>query len=199
MRVPKAATHIGTGEGSININSDYVNFAGGNKNCYLIFNSTLNEDCNYSRGIMKCNNTNDTYFADQLENGYECVNVNRCNQVFWGQNSYDSLNSYFVINCVDVQNCFGCFNLRHKSYHFLNQPLPKEEWEKKAQEILGSHAKLEEFKKEFRDFSLKQIWKENSNFKEVNCTGDYIFESKNCTSCFEAFGSEDSKYCFSIK
>ena len=199
LRVPKAATHIGTAEGAENVNSEYVNFAGGNKSCYLIFNSTRNEDCSYSRGLINCRNASDIYFADQAERCYEGVNVNKSNKVLWSQNIADSLNSYFLMNCIDVQNCFGCVNLRHKSYHFFNEPLLKEEWEKRVGEILGSYGKIEETKKKFHDFSLKFPRKENNNMKSVNCLGDYNFESKNCFSGFEVFASEDCKYVFSVK
>jgi hypothetical protein len=197
-RVPKATTHVGTG-GSQNVNSEYVNFAGGNKNCYLIFNSTENENCAYSRGIIKSKDAGDIYFGEQLEHCYEGVNVNKSNAVFWSQNAVNCLNSYFLMDCADCQYCFGCVNLRHKSYYFWNEPLSKEEWEKKTGEVLKSYLKIEEIKVKFREFSAGFPRKENSNFKAANCFGDYIFESKNCVSCFETFGSEDCKYSVYIK
>jgi len=196
--VPKEATHIGTG-GGININSDYVNFAGGNKNCYLIFNSTSNEDSRYSRGIIKSQNAYDIYFAEQIESCYEGVNLGRCNGVMYSKNATDSFDSCFLLNCSGCQNCFGCVNLHHKSYYFLNELLHKEEWEKRVREILGSYEKIELFKKKFDEFSLKFPQKENNNLKAVSSFGDYIFESKNCYSCFEAFQCENCKYAFSIK
>jgi hypothetical protein len=197
-RIPKAATHVGTA-GSININSEYVNFAGGNKNCYLIFNSTLNEDSRYSRGIIKSQDACDIYFAEQIESCYENINLGRCSRVLWSKNTTDSLNSYFLLNCSGCSNCFGCVNLRHKSYFFLNEPLSKEEWEKQVNEILGSYEKITIFKKEFEKFSLKFPRRENNNLKTMNSSGDYIFESKNCFFCFEAFQCENCKYALSIK
>lgn len=197
-RVPKAATHVGTG-GDVNVNSEYVNFAGGNKNCYLLFNSTQNEDCGYSRGIIKSRSAYDVYFADQVERCYEGVNVNKSNGVWWSQNAVDCLDSYFLLNCADCRHCFGCVNLRHKSYYFWNEPLEKGEWERRVSEVVGSYEKTEAAKKRFEEFVLKFPRKENNNLKTSNCSGDYIFESKNCESCFEAFGCEDCKYGFSIK
>lgn len=198
-RVPKAATHVGAGSSAQNINSEYINFAGGNKNCYLIFNSAQNEDCNYCRGIMKTKETTDVYFADQVERCYEGVNVNRCNSVLWSQNTVNCLNSYFLLNCSDLQNCFGCVNLRHKYYCFFNEQLEKEEWEKKVNDILGSYKKTEETKKKFEKFILRFPRKENNNLKVVNCFGDYLFESKDCYSCFESFMSEECKWSVYIK
>ncbi len=198
IRIPKAATHVGTG-GSQNINSEYVNFAGGNKNCYLIFNSTHNEDCSYSRGIANSKNVTDSYFGNKSELVYEGINVNKSSRINWGENVVDSIDSSFVLNCVGIQNCFGCVNLRHKSYYFFNEPLPKDDWVKRVSEIMGSYQKMEEVKKRFKEFSLKFIRRENNNLKSVNCFGEYIFESKNCAHCFESFNCEDSKYSFATK
>ncbi|MGC9603304.1 MAG: hypothetical protein ABSF47_02440 [Minisyncoccia bacterium] len=199
LRIPKAATHHGTADGSPNVNSEYVNFAGGNKDCYLIFNSSVSENCSYSRGLINCRDTMDSYFADQVERCYEGVNINKSNSVIYGQDVFDSMDSMFLLNCVGVQHCFGCVNLRHKSYHFFNEPLSKDEWEKRVGEIRGSHQKTKEARRRFEVFALTMPRKENNNMKSVNCSGDYIFESKGCSSCFEIFASENCKYGFSVK
>jgi len=197
-RVPKCALYIGTTLGP-NVNSEYVNFAGGCKNCYLIFNSAENEDCSYSRGLAKCRGTIDTYFAENTERCYECVNVVRSNGVRWGQNISNSLDSWFVLNCAGIEHCFGCVNLRHKSYYFFNEPLLKEEWIKKVSEVFGSYNKMEEARQRFEKFSLKYPRREHYNFKSVNCIGDYLTECKDCYNCFEAYASENCRYGFSIK
>lgn len=198
-QVPKAATYS-TPDSGPNVNSEYTNFAGGNKDCYLIFNAgPENENCAYSRGLRQCKDTFDTYYANNVEQVYEGLNIQKSSRIFYGQNTAGSLDSWFLLNCSGVQNCFGCVNLRHKSYHFLNQTLSKEEWENKVKNIVGSYRQLEKFKEEFKVFSLKFPRKENNNLKSVNVFGDYIFESKNCFSCFEASFCEDTKYGFSIK
>src|SRR3989338_4508030 len=62
-KVPKSATYASIGTGP-NVNSEYTNFAGGNKDCYLCFNSgPNNENCGYSRGLMECRDTFDSYFG----------------------------------------------------------------------------------------------------------------------------------------
>ncbi|MDA2922833.1 hypothetical protein MYX07_06245 [Patescibacteria group bacterium AH-259-L07] len=198
-RVPKMATYIGTGEGAPNVNSEYINFAGGNKNCYLVFSSAQNEDCSYSRGLRKSKDVVDMYFSHMAEYCYEGINVNNSNNVVWSQTIYDSLDSLFCLNCVGVQNCFGCVNLLHKKYHFFNEPLKKDEYEKRVQEIKGSYQKMKTWQKKFEQFSRTLPRRENNNKRSVNSSGEYIFESKNCQSCFEVFNSEDCKYVFSIK
>jgi len=199
LKVPKVATYSTASMGQ-NINSEYTNFAGSNKDCYLCFNSgPRNENCAYSRGLMQCRDTLDTYFSEDSERIYEGVNVQKSTGVAWGQNALESLDSWFLLNCASVQNCFGCVNLRHKSFYFLNEPLEKETWKKRVAEITGSYSRIEQFKKVFEEHAKQFPRRENNNLKSVGCTGDYIFESKNCRDSFEVGKGEDLRYVFSVK
>ena len=199
IKVPKQATYSSISDGP-NINSEYTNFAGGNKDSYLIFNSGPDcENCGYSRGLIASRDVYDCYFGDELENIYEGINIHKSNGVAWGQNSNDCIDSSFILNCSGCQNCFGCVNLRHKSYHFFNEPLKREEWLKQVSEIAGSYQKTEETKKKFSEFSLKFPRRSENNLKINNCTGDYIFESKNCKNSYEISFCEDVNHSFSVK
>jgi len=182
------------------LNSPYENFAGGNKDCYLVANSGPgNENCGYSRGMIKCRDTFDAYYVDESERLYEGVGVHNSTGVRWAQNAVECLDSSFLINCSGVQNCFGCVNLRHKGYHFLNEPLEKSDYETRVGKILGSYRAVENFRKQFEDFSLKFPRRATSNLKNVNVDGDYIFESKNCHASFELSYCENVSYSYFIK
>ena len=182
------------------VNSPYENFAGGNKDCYLVANSGPdNENCAYSRGMIKCREVFDGYYVDKSEQIYESVGVHRSKGVAWSQNIAECLNSSFLINCSGLQNCFGCVNLRHKKYHFLNEPLTKEEYQKRVSEITGSYDATQKFQKKIEEFSLKFPRRENNNLKSVDSSGDYIYESKNCHSSFELSYCENVSYSFSVK
>lgn len=199
QHVPKAGIFASSDIGP-NINSEYTNFAGGNKDCYLIFNSGPRcENCAYSRGLIRSRDTFDAYYGDDLEQTYETINTHKSARIAWGQNVSDCVDSWFLLNCVGCQNCFGCVNLRQKSYHVLNQPLSLKEYEERIAKILGSRTNIERFKKEFEEFSLRFPRRENQSLRNVNVSGDYIFESKNCHSSFELSFCEDSRYLFSIK
>jgi hypothetical protein len=89
--------------------------------------------------------------------------------------------------------------LRHKSYYFLNQPLAKEDYDKKVKEIKGSYSRMEAFKKDFEKLVLEAPHKENNNLKSPQSSGEYIFESKNCKYSFEVSFGENSRYLFSVK
>lgn len=198
LRAPKQATYISTGLGP-NVNSDYTNFTGSNKNCYLLFNAGRCEDVMYSRGLIDCRDSLDAYFGTKIERCYETVNVNHSNGVLFGHNVAGSVNSIFLLNASGCQNCFACVNVRNKSYHFFNEPLSKDEWKKRVDDIMGSYAKMTEAQQKFEEFVLKFPRREHNNLKAVNSIGDYLIECKNVKYSFEVELSEDCKYVFSIK
>jgi len=200
LAVPKVTTYITSY--ARNVNSEHINFAGskdGVKNCYLIFNSGDCEDVLYSRGVRKVRQSMDLYFGTDLERCYEGVNVEQSTGIVWGQNITGCLDSYFLLDCSGCQNCFGCVNLRHKSYYFLNKPLAKEEYKKRVNEVLGSYSKTQAFAKKFQDFSLQFPRRQHHNYKVVNATGEFLFESKNLVNCFEVTHAEDGKYMYFMK
>lgn len=198
LAVPKIAIY--RSDVMRSINCPYENFAGGNKDCYLIANSgPNNENCAYSRDMIDCRNVFDGYYVDKSENVYEGIGVHNSRGIMWSQNIFECLDSAFLISCVNLQNCFGCVNLRYKKYHFLNEPFPKEEYRNRVSAILGSSSAMEKFQNEFNQFSLKFPRRENNNLKSVDVSGDYIFESKNCHSSFELTNCENLRYAFSTK
>jgi CxxC-x17-CxxC domain-containing protein len=195
LRVPKRNiyTTIGT-----SVNSDYQNFASSNKNCYLVFNGSYCEDVGYSRGARGCKDSYDLYFAENTEQSYDCVNVHQSYAVRYSQNTTNCLNSWFLLGCSNCQNCFGCVNLRNKQYHFFNEPLSKEDYEKRISEIVGSYKGVHEAMERFELHALRFPRRQNNNLKTVNSEGEYIFNSKNCKYCFEAMEAEDCRFGFYI-
>jgi hypothetical protein len=196
-RVPKMALFSDRTRPSVN--SPYINYSGANKNSYLIFNGGDSENSMYSRGARFFKDTADIYFGQKLERCYEGVNVVQSAGVHFSKNVSGCVDCSFLIDASGAQNCFGCVNIRHATNCFLNEQLDKEAYQAQVEKICGSYQATEDFKKKFADFSLKFPRRENSNLKTVNCTGDYLFESKNLTHCFEATNCEDCKYGFFVK
>ncbi len=196
--VPKATTYASLGSGS-NINSDYVNQAGGLKNSYLVFNSGPGEEIMYSRGVRNSRDISDCYFGINLENCYECVNVSESNHIFFGKNTFDSFNSSLVLNCRNINDCFCCVNLLNKSYCIFNKQLTREEYKKRLEEVIGSYSKMKEAQEKFNQFSLQFPRRENNNLKTMDSTGDYLFECKDVKESFEIARAENCKYLFSSK
>lgn len=198
LRVPKICLYLSLGYGE-NMNSEYVNMASGCKNCYLVFNTGPAEDTLYSRGLRKSSDSSDLYFGFSDDRCYESINIQESAGVTYGQNVTSCVDSHFLLNCSGLINCFGCVNLRNKSYCFLNEQLTQDEYKRRVSEIMGSYTKIEEFKKVFDAFVLNFPRRANNNLKNMDSTGDYLYECKNVKNSYEIFQSENCKYLFSSK
>lgn len=198
IAVPKANTYLTLGNGP-NINSDFSNMAGGLKNCYMVFNSGPDEECMYARGIKNCSEVVDAYFGTKTSQSYEVTNIQQSNKVVNSKNIVSCVDCYFCLDLSGCNDCFGCIGLRNQSFHFLNEPLSKEEYKAKVNEILGSYEKMENFKKEFESFALNFPRKESNNIKVIDSTGDYLYECKNVENSFEISKGENCRHLFSSK
>ncbi len=178
------------------INSDYSDKASYLKNCYLCFNAGNGEDCAYGVAFVGMRSSFDFYCTLSSELCYELYRVNNCYQVFFSEEAADCLNSWFLVDCTDCQNCFGCVSLSHKKYHIFNTPYTKEDHEKKLKEFnLGSYQSLLKIKKEFEEFRLHFPVKYIHSTPDcVNISGDYVYWSKNARHCYEVGGVENSKF-----
>lgn len=182
-----------------NIDSDYVNFAGGCKNSYLVFNTAYVENVMFTKGVTNAKDSMDLYYNDQVENCYECINVSKSNGIKWGKNSVACIDCILIDSCRNCQNCFGSVNLQNQTYCFFNQKLTREEYEMKIAEYIGSHQKMEEAITLFMEHVKKYPKRATQNTNSIDCTGDYIFDSKNCKYCYETGLTEDSRYIFSAR
>ncbi|KKR41858.1 MAG: hypothetical protein UT78_C0019G0003 [Candidatus Nomurabacteria bacterium GW2011_GWF2_40_12] len=174
------------------INSDYVNNSEDNKNCYLLFAAQQNEDSMYGRLVYRSKFAIDNDFVQDSEFLYECVDCRKCYQCLYADNCESSIDLLFCFNLRDCQNCIFSTNLRHKNYYIFNQPVSKEEFEMKKNEIFSSYEKLEWAKQEYEKFKEKAIVKYSHQIKCKNATGDYMY---NCHDTIYGFDAENTKNC----
>lgn len=198
LQVPKAATFISTGDG-INVNSEYSNYAGGLKNCYLVFNSGPAEEIMYSRGLRGVREVSDCYFGVETELMYESINCQKSSRIYFGKNVTSCVDCIFITNASGCMNCFCCVNIRNGSYQVFNKQVSKEEYEQIVSETMGSYEKISEMKERFAEFEKEFPMRENHNLKTVDSTGDYLFECKDVQNSFEVVKGEDSKFIFASK
>lgn len=195
--VPKINLYSSATEGP-NINSKYINFAGGSKDCYFCFNTSRGEELMYSRGAREhCTNSLDLYFAINSNLCYEGININKSSGISYGQNVSSCVDCSFILNGSGLTNCFGCVNLRNKNNCWFNEQLTSEEYNKRLNKVKGSYSETENIKKEFKEFCLKFPNRENHNLKNVDSEGDYLFECKSVKNSFETSNAENSQYLFS--
>ncbi len=178
------------------VNSEYTHLAADNKNCYLLFESSNNENCNHSYWMQESKDCLDCAFVNNSELCYEVFVAWNCYKLFFSKECRDCRDSYFLQDCVGLLNCYGCVGLRHKQYYIFNKPYSKEEYFKILEEKKNQikEGKRNELAQEFKDFTLKYINKYSFIQKSVNSTGNYLLNVKNCAYCFHGYDAEDCKY-----
>jgi len=177
-----------------NANSEYANGAAYNKNCYLIFVSDHNEDSSYSYGIMHSKNVMDCLSTLDSELCYEAVNCTKCYHVTFSEDCSDCSNVAFSKNCANCQDCVGCVNLRNKRYHIFNEPYSKEEYAEKIKTLaLDTREGIAALQEKLAAMATSHPVKYLHGSRNVSTTGDYIYDSKASTECYDAEALEDCK------
>jgi len=179
------------------MNSEYVNFAGWNKNCYLIFDSDYNEDCSYSNVIKHSKTCSDCSYVSHSQVCCECTDCNNCYELSHCQRCNNCNSGTFLLQCTGCQHCAFCCNLANKQYCLWNEQLTKEEYQRQLAQLLqpGNRTSLAE---RFREFTLRYPRKYCSILQSEECTGDYISQGQRCTDCFNVGEAQDLRYCDSV-
>src|SRR3989344_2422305 len=134
----------------------------------------------------------DCYLASA---SYEIEKVLYSNRVAFTKDSANCVDSTFLYNCHNCQNCFGGANLRNRQYYFFNEPCTKEHYQEKVKSFdLGSWQNLQKARQEFKNIYDKSIHRYAAILKSVNVTGDKVTNTKNCQHCFDIELAEDSKF-----
>jgi hypothetical protein len=168
-------------------NCEYTNYAGKNKNCYMIFDSDKNWDCFHSYSINSCRDVLDCFRLDSCELCYECIDCSNCYGSVHLQNCDNCSESYFLKNCIGCSNCFGCVNLRNKKYCFLNKQYSKEDYQKKIESLgIDRSDLLEKFHDKFVEFSKQFPQRFMQGIQNENVVGDYLNNCKNAYHCFDS-------------
>lgn len=120
-----------------NENSSYGNYIYFNKNCYLCFDATHNQDCAYLYDSHRNTSSYDFTYSVQGELCYESLDSGysfNCDYMIY---SAHCQNSSYLVNCANVKNSLGCVGISHKEYCILNRQCTKEEYDKLSMQILS--------------------------------------------------------------
>jgi|CXWL01.1.fsa_nt_gi hypothetical protein len=176
-----------------NENSPYTTGTAYCKNCHLINSSENCEDCYYGKLLQGCKDSVDCTYLYDSELCYQCFSVyNSYNCVFLS-NSSNCSDCWFSENLSGCRNCFLCTNLNNKEYYFMNQPLAKEEYERRVKEFVGSHRNFEKAKEILAKLKRERIHKYSNIVSSENCSGDYIKNSQNCHNVYDLTDSQDCR------
>ena len=178
------------------VNSPYVNNMTDPKNCYLIFNAGYVEDSMYGHGVNMSKWCVDISHVSKCENCYEGFCLTDCATSTFSSQCDNSFNMMFSKNCSGCQDCFGCVNLRKKSYSIWNVQYSREEYLEKIKSFnLSSYKNLQEMKKRVYEFWLKFPNKFIEGFQNTSVSGNYIDHSKEVKNSFMIREGQNLHYC----
>jgi len=176
-------------------NAAYTNYAGRNKNCYLIFDSDENRDCYYSYSIQHSENCMECYRVKNCELCYECIDSVACYSCAYLQDCDNCSDSVFLRNCIGCKHCLMCSNLRNKEYYIENKPVSKKEFET-IRAMLTSSSRLMTARGHFEKLRLQYPQKYMHGVLNENVSGDYLTHCKNAYRSYDCNDLWDCRYCF---
>lgn len=192
MTIPKIS-RITLGD---DINSDYTHDGARLKNCYLIFDGELAEDCYYGELYSSIRNCCDFLYTRECELCYECIHCNKCFDLRNSRYCNNSSSSSFLLDCNSCKNCIACANLVQKEYCVFNQQYSKDEFEKRKEDMhLGTASGVKNLRKQAEEFFLTVPKRATRTLMSEDVTGDNLIECKNTLDSFDCMGMRDCRYC----
>mgnify|MGYP006053937181 CR=1 FL=1 len=178
------------------VNSDFVNFAKDDKNTYLSYSVIDCEDISYSTLVDKSKNSIDCFNAIKVDTCSYNIYCEGNYNVHYAVKSQNCIDSNFIYDCANCQNCTLSSNLRNQQYYFKNKKLSKEEYQNRVKELhLETYTGFENTKKEFDSIvEGDTIHKYAFIYASQNVTGDYIHNKKKKKNCFDTYESENISY-----
>lgn len=196
LAVPREGTSVFQSE-----NCEYNSHIRQSKNCYMNSLVVRAEDLHYSYWVVEAESSLDClmHISGKSSLCYECIDFANCFRGIALQDCYHCNDCAFSFLLRSCDHCLFCSNLSNKSYHMFNKPCTKEEFETAYKNLLdGSYASWEKAYKQFLDVRSKAVHRDAMLPHCENVSGDHIFDSKNCNSCFDGNDSEDCSYCASL-
>jgi len=177
------------------VRSEYSGNAADLKDCYLLFNTNDSEDCCYGNAIDSCKNCYDNSHISKSEKCYNSFWLTRCYDTHFSSQCEDCVSVWFSKDCQGCTNCFGCVNLRNKTYYYFNKPFTKEEYQNKIKSLeVSKWSSIKNIKEKAKQFWLNYPVKYSQGVKNVMCTGEYVTHSKNVRHSYLVRNGEDLSY-----
>ncbi|MFN8392185.1 MAG: hypothetical protein U0136_17970 [Bdellovibrionota bacterium] len=175
-------------------NSEYCNYAGQNKNCYMANNgSWYNETCLFGEAYLRCRDCVDCSYVRGCELCYEVVGGDALYECSHCTDCHTSANCHFSFNLRGCRDCFLSCNLRNKVGYIRN--LPASEAQLAAlREQMKTVAGLAEMRAELEQLERGTI---HPAYLNINCeesSGDYLTNCKNVRFSSIVGNIRDGKY-----
>ncbi len=194
LKVPREAVIIVNSPGC-----EYGNNIRDSKNCYFSFLMSTCENVYYSMWITDAKDCIDNRRLLGGELVAHSINTMNCYRSTYLQDSFDCSDCHYGFDLRGCTSCMFSSGLRNKSYCINNEQLTKEEYEKRAKEILnGSYTTLQESLKKYEDLKQKALRRYSVSIKCNDTVGGYLTECNRCTWIFDGVKDEDCRYVASI-
>lgn len=178
------------------VNSDYNNMAHQLRDCYLLFNSDMNENCMYGSEIEHSKDCIDLTMSENSQLSYESVDTMHSSKIFYSLDCEKSHDIWFSKDMVNCSDCVGCVNLRNKQYCIFNKQYTKEQYEVEVKKLgIGAYSENQKLQRKFAEFTLKYPSRYMHGRHNVDSTGDYINHSKNTKDSFVTLEGENCRFC----
>lgn len=192
LAVPRPALHKAY---EFDENADYTNYAGRNKNCYLIFDAEDNRDCYYDYSVNHTESCMECFRIRTGELLYGCIDCVQCYNSAFLQDCVNCSDSVFLKNCIGCKHCIMCSNMKNKEYCIENKQVGKAEFER-LRALFGSYKNVQSAAKRFEKLKLEYPQKSMHGVQNENISGDYLTNCKNAAHCFDSPDLWDCKYVF---
>src|SRR3989344_1933471 len=176
-------------------NSEYTNQAYANKNAYLSFALRDSEDVAYVTRAVQVKRSLDVAYTHHSEFLYQTVDCDKSYKSRFIEGGEGCVESGFLSNSRNCQNCFGGVNLRSASYVFFGEQLDKNTFNEKIKALsFGSRKVQQELTERFNKLKLESIYRFAKLTNTSNCKGDHLSNAKNCHWVFDGFELENARY-----
>ncbi len=170
-------------------------FSFGDRNSYFTFASAA-ERCFFVCGAFQAQGSSLMHLATQVTDSHWVLKSQRLFRCSYVRESLDCIDSAFLFDCRNCQNCFGASNKRNRQYVFMNEQLTKDEYERRMTGIdLGKRSEVQMYSQMFDDLLKREgVWPENFNVNTQESTGEYLVNAVRCTLCYDGNDAATDQY-----
>lgn len=178
------------------LNSPFANYLADSKNVYMSFSTTKNsENIFYSKNTDQSSWVVDSFFSSNCQNCFFNISGDKNYNSIFLHDSKNCIDSFFLFDCINCQNCFLSSNLRNKNYYIKNKAYSKEDYFSEIKKYnLGSFNNQKNLISEFEELKVKSISKYANIVNCVGSTGNDLRNSKNAQISFDGYDFENVKF-----
>jgi hypothetical protein len=167
----------------------------GDQNSYFVV-ASKSKNTFFSVVALNTESSLEVYNSNSVSNSFQVIHCERIFNCQYVRESRDCLNSDFLFDCRNCQNCFGATNQRNKQFLWFNEQLAESEWrERRASVDLGKRSVVQGYLKKFDELINNSVWPENFNEQCDSCVGEYLTKATNCQYVYYSDGgAKDELY-----